>query len=187
MAAHGPRLTPDQLATAARVVGETGSYERAAEAIGSDRSTVRKAMVRLASPRESTRHERAVQDGLRRGRKRLTAVVTELGDQLLNELRAGSMEPKDSANMARALALCVNSLRGLDARCDAKRQARLTREHTRAQTERLRASDGDGDGSTLTLPAFVLTERPENQTATEPPPPDGDDGDDDEPEPPEAQ
>lgn len=186
MAAHGPRLTPDQLATVARVVGETGSYAAAAEAIGSDRSTVRKAMVRLASPRESTRHERAVQEGLRRGRKRLSAVVTELGDQLLNELRAGSMEPKDSANMARALALCVNALRGLDARCDAKRQARLTREHTRAQTERLRASDGDG--STLTLPAFVLTERPENQTATEPePPPPDDDGDGDEPEPPEAQ
>lgn len=187
MATHGPRLTPDQLGRAAQVLGETGSYERAAEAIGSDRSTVRKALRRLGSPRESTRHEAAVQEGLRRGRKRLTAVVTRLGDQLLEELRAGSMEPKDSANLARALALCVNSLRGLDARCDAKRQARLTREHTRAQTERLRAADGDG--STLKLPAFLLTERRENDTAPAAGPEasdaSADEGDD--PEPTEAQ
>lgn len=173
MAAHGPRLTPAELGRAAEVFGETQSWERAAEAIGSDRSTVRKALLRLGSPRESTRHARLVAEGLRRGRKRLSAVVVELGDQLLSELRAGSMEPKDSAALAKALATCVGTLRSLDARIDARKQSRLTRERTRVETERARAElarvqKGDGDGATLVLPAFLFNERVETDNDDNP-------------------
>lgn len=135
---RGVPLTPEQLATAARVWAETGNLSAAARAAGCDEGALRR---RLApeDPKRSDLHARAVARGLVTGRKRLTETVRRMGDLLLGEIAAGSMEPKDLAGLARALAQCVGTIATLDARIDSRRQAGLTRAQTRANIERLRA------------------------------------------------
>lgn len=66
---RGVPLTPEQIAEAARVYLATGNYAAAAEAIGSDRSNVRRQLIAADEPRRAALHThalaRAERDALR--------------------------------------------------------------------------------------------------------------------------
>lgn len=142
MPAHGPRLTPAQIATLAATYAATGSYAEAARAIGrDDPSVARKALLRLGSPAESHIHARACAAGLSAGRRRLDRCIRLVGDQLASELTAGSMEPKDTASLSRALATMVQAFARVDERRDGGRTEQLRRRKIRAE---VRALDRDG-------------------------------------------
>lgn len=150
MAAHGPRLTPAQVATLAATYAATGSYAEAARSIGRDDASVaRKALLRLGSPSESHVHARACASGLSAGRRRLNRCIRLVGDQLATELAAGSMEPKDSASLARALATMVQAFARVDERRDSGRTERLRRAKIRSE---IRALEREGG---LTVDAIV--------------------------------
>lgn len=53
-------LTPEQIATATRVYLATGNYSAAAEAIGSDRSNVRRQLLAAEEPQRATLHAQAL-------------------------------------------------------------------------------------------------------------------------------
>lgn len=186
----GPRLTPEQIETAAEVYGKTGSTSAAADAVGVNESTLRAAFKRMRIARNRDLHRAAVDNGLRRGRRQIGELLEKVGNQFLDDLRAGAVEPLHRLQSAGAYATLFRELARLKVLDLKQRQARLTREQTRAQIERLRSADGDG--STLKLPKFLLTERPENEASPAAPaapaaPVDCDGYDDDEPEPTEAQ
>ena len=84
---RGVPLTPEQIAEAARVYLATGNYAAAAEAIGSDRSNVRRQLIAAEEPRRATLHThalaRAERDALRAlvsTRKGLVADLAEAAE-----------------------------------------------------------------------------------------------------------
>jgi len=135
----GPRLTPDQLAEAARVFGETNNVHEAARRIGVAYETLRDAFARERIARNRLLHAQACDRGLREGRKSLRGTVT-LVDSLLAQPTADSpgMEPRDIAALLNAKTNAVATLDKVTARVDAQKLARLTREKTRAEIQLIR-------------------------------------------------
>lgn len=126
----GKPLTADQLQTAAEVYGRTGSFSEAARAVGVDESAIRRRFAE--EPNRAELHARATARGLRKGRKHLTEISDALARSLLQELRAGQLEPMGASAAARAVSQCVTALTRLDERIERGQQSRLTRAKTRA-------------------------------------------------------
>jgi hypothetical protein len=162
----GPRLTPEQLDTAAEVFARTNNISEAAASIGVNESTLRAAFQRVRIARNRDLHRKAVERGLRRGRKHLADAANLLGEQLVTELRSGGLEPLERLQCAGALGTVMRELvrlRLLDLKIQ---QAALTRAQTRASTKRILAAvEHDGDAPALSIPLFLLTERPDNDGA----------------------
>lgn len=131
---RGVPLTPAQLAKAADVYASTGNYSEAARAVEADVSALRRQLIAHEEPDRTKLHARAIDAGMRRGRKRL-ALVIELGD---GRLRA-AVDPKGFAMVANAIARATEALHALSEKRNRDRQARLTREKTRAEIEVLKA------------------------------------------------
>jgi hypothetical protein len=130
---RGVPLTPAQLAQAAEVYTRTGNYSEAARAIGVDPDTVAR---RLGDRKRSDLHARALARGVRRARRHLVAGMDVAAALLAKEKTDGAgMEPRDVAAVLNATSRASEALLALEERRDRARQARLTRDKTRAETE----------------------------------------------------
>lgn len=152
----GPRLTPEQLERAAAIFAKTNNASAAAAAVGVNESTLRAALKRVRIARNRDLHRQAVERGLRTGRKHLEKVVDLLGQQLVDELEGGGLEPLERAQCTGALGTAMRELGRLQLLDLKRQQAALTRAFTRA---RIRAESDDGDGPKLTIPQFLTRER----------------------------
>lgn len=75
---RGVPLTPEQIATAAEVYLATGNYAAAAEAIGSDRSNVRRQLIAADEPRRAALHTQALARAEREARAALVRIRAKL-------------------------------------------------------------------------------------------------------------
>lgn len=92
---RGVPLTPEQIAEAARVYLATGNYAAAAEAIGSDRSNVRRQLIAADEPRRATLHTHALARAERDARRALERIRAKL-----EAAADGAAEVKDLAALA---------------------------------------------------------------------------------------
>lgn len=92
---RGVPLTPEQIAEAARVYLATGNYAAAAEAIGSDRSNVRRQLIAADEPRRATLHTHALARAERDARRALERIRAKL-----EAAADGAAEVKDLAAIA---------------------------------------------------------------------------------------
>jgi DNA-binding MarR family transcriptional regulator len=135
---RGP-LTPAELETLAELYGATGNASEVAEQLGVSVSTVTRALARLGAQNRAKLQERALSRGLLRGGELLTQTAESVAEILRCEAESGpSLEAKDYAGLARALAMLVGTTAKLDEREERRRQARLTRRKTKAEIEALR-------------------------------------------------
>jgi hypothetical protein len=161
---RGPNLTPEELATASATYARTGSFARAAEAIGrADESAVRKAIQRLGCPDLSGLNARAVAVGLERGRVALAnnvrALSAESGRFRRSTRERRALVESSTTNAAdkhkalaqlsrerigalvaaaKGLSLSVGRLESLAEHSLGARQKKLTREKTRAEIDALK-------------------------------------------------
>ena len=92
---RGVPLTPAQMAEALRVYLATGNYAAAAEAIGSDRSNVRRQLIAADEPRRATLHTHALARAERDARRALERIRAKL-----EAAADGAAEVKDLAAIA---------------------------------------------------------------------------------------
>ena len=92
---RGVPLTPEQSAEAARVYLATGNYAAAAEAIGSDRSNVRRQLIAAEEPRRASLHTHALARAERDARRALERIRAKL-----EAAADGAAEVKDLAAIA---------------------------------------------------------------------------------------
>lgn len=135
---RGP-LTPAELETLAELYGASGNASEVAAELGVSVSTVTRALARLGAQNRAKLQERALARGLLRGGELLTQTAESIAEILRCESEAGpGLEAKDYASLVRALAMVVGTTAKLDEREERRRQARLTRRKTKAETEVLR-------------------------------------------------
>lgn len=92
---RGVPLTTEQIAEAARVYLATGNYAAAAEAIGSDRSNVRRQLIAADEPRRAALHTHALAKAERDARRALERIRAKL-----EAAADGAAEVKDIAAIA---------------------------------------------------------------------------------------
>ena len=92
---RGVPLTTEQIAEAARVYLATGNYAAAAEAIGSDRSNVRRQLIAADEPRRAALHTHALAKAERDARRALERIRAKL-----EAAADGAAEVKDLAAIA---------------------------------------------------------------------------------------
>ena len=92
---RGVPLTTEQIAEAARVYLATGNYAAAAEAIGSDRSNVRRQLIAAVEPRRAALHTHALAKAERDARRALERIRAKL-----EAAADGAAEVKDLAAIA---------------------------------------------------------------------------------------
>lgn len=133
---RGVPLTPAQKRKLSQVFTETGNASEAARQVG---VSVPTACEWLTPNRERQRlYTRARDEGIRRGADAIDRSVT-LIDRLLDAKSTDGpgMEPRDVAALLRAQASLVAELRALREHTGRTKQARLTREKTRAEIKLL--------------------------------------------------
>lgn len=130
---RGPEITLEELAVAIEVYVRTGSYTAAAEAIGRDVSSTRKAILRASLPEKSKLHARAIELGLRNGRKLLTRTNRALGKKIKPTAKTGEL-----VSVAKGLSLTLARLTDLSELELKRRDASLHRQKVRAEIDALR-------------------------------------------------
>lgn len=116
---RGVPLTPEQLRKAAEVFEQTGNYSEAARAVGCDPDTI---AVRLRNRKRSDLNTRAIDRGLRDGRRALR-LAQKKAVELLN---SGLLEPRDLDAVTRSVSMSVQRL--LDLKRAPLEQKKLKRE-----------------------------------------------------------
>jgi hypothetical protein len=136
---RGVPLTPAQVATLAEVYASTGNASEAARAAGVDVSTATAWVRRQQDRGRAHLHERACERGLRKARRSLDGSMG-LIDRILGSEGADGpgIEPKDIASLAKAQASLASTLLAIEGRTAQRKQSKLTREKTRAETELIR-------------------------------------------------
>lgn len=131
--AAGVPLTTEQLEKLAEAYARLGTYSAAAEVIGCDESTARKALKRLGSPDRSAQNTRAVDRGIKHGTARLRKLQQKIADLVEKDLASGNgMEPRDIASLVGALNKTVDTFVNVSRNAE-------TRAKLRAETELIRA------------------------------------------------
>lgn len=153
--ASGTPLTPEQLKLASEVYEKTANYSEAARAIDADISAVRRALLRLEKPNRAKLNARAVERGVREGRKKLRSIIALSGDLLATkDGKPFKMNGKEFASIASAIARATEVLNTLSERKQRNQQLRLQREKIRAEIELLRArTRGDVHDTVILTPA----------------------------------
>lgn len=105
---RGVPLSPEQLAQAAAEYARTGSYAAAGRAIDADESVARRALLRAGESERVALHTRAVDRGLREGRKGLRECIAKARSLLAQEV-----EPRDVASLSQALSHSMQRLTDL--------------------------------------------------------------------------
>jgi hypothetical protein len=130
----GKRLTPEQMAHAAKVLAKTGNISDAAREIGVPHSTLRSAFQRERIAKNRRIHAQAIERGLRTGAKQLDRVAGLLAKLLdADDPTALGMEPGDIAKVAQAFNGTVSQRVSISDREERRKQSALTREKTRAE------------------------------------------------------
>lgn len=132
----GPRITPEQMERAAEVFARTNNVSEAARAIGVASQTLHEAFKRLRIGRNRKLHAEACERGIREQRERLRR-LSSIAESVIGN--AGELEPKDLAALMNATSKAADTMATFAAREDSRKQSRLTREKTRAETELIRA------------------------------------------------
>lgn len=143
--ARGQPLTPAQVATIVEVYERTGNKSEAARAAGVVESAARRALSRRVEATRSELHARAAKIGVRRGRRaindnlaRIVKVLATCDDGLSGGMLT-AMEPRDLADLSKALTATVKTLLEIDTHRERGLQARLVREKLRAEISALKA------------------------------------------------
>jgi hypothetical protein len=137
-------LTPEQLATAAEVYGQTGNFAEAGRAIGVERNTVRDALMRADLAHRRTLHARACEKGLHAARAKMARASRLIDTVLDSESRAGlGLEPKDIAALVNALSKASETLISIADREDRRKASTITRRKTAAEIEALERARGE--------------------------------------------
>lgn len=135
----GAHLTPAEISEAAKIYQETGNLLETARRTGRPESTLRMAFKRLGLAKKREIHARAIEAGIRKARKGLTKSLDLLDKVLTEDSEHGpSIEPRDIASLLNARARAVDSLLSVAQNVDRTKQARLTREKTKAEIELLK-------------------------------------------------
>ena len=132
----GPRLTPEQIERAAEVYARTGNLSESARAIGVAVETLRYAFKRLRIAKNRQLHAEACERGIREQRERLRR-LSSIAESVIGN--AGELEPKDLAALMNATSKAADTMVTFASREDSRKQSKLTREKTRAETELIRA------------------------------------------------
>lgn len=138
--ARGVPITPEQLERASQVYGETGNVLETSRRVGIPESTLRTAFKRAGLAKRRELHTRALEAGIRKARKGLTRSL-DLVDRLLNDENkdGSSIEAREVAQLMNARAKAADSLLQVAQNADRAKQARLTREKTRAEIALIQA------------------------------------------------
>lgn len=138
--ARGVPLTPEQVERAAQVYGETGNMLETSRRIGIPESTLRTALKRAGIAKRRELHARAVEAGIRKARKGLTKSLDLVEKLLSDENKDGpGIEPKEIAMLLNARARATDSLLQVAQNADRRKQAKLTRDKTRAEIALIQA------------------------------------------------
>ncbi len=133
---RGLPITPDQLALGAAAFARTGSYADAGRAMGRDESVARRALLRaMGEGGESDKvalNARAIERGMREGRRALGDLNAKLREKISHVSKVGEM-----VSIAKGLSLTVARQQGLAELELRRRQAALTRKKTRAEIRQL--------------------------------------------------
>lgn len=126
-----PKHPPEVRQKAAEVYARTNSYSEAARQAGVHEASVRLWLKEVPKPHEV--NARAVEEGLRRGCEVLQNAI-EKGQAMLDAAETPDAYSKTCSGIARA----TEALNSIGERPARQLQARLTRDKTRAETERIR-------------------------------------------------
>lgn len=129
---RGPEIALDELQKAIAVYLEKGTYAAAAEAIGRDLSVVRRALLRAQMSEKVSLHARAVETGLRNGRKALTKTT-----KLLSKKATGAAKTSELVGIAKGLSLTLARLTDLAELELKRRDAKLRGKKMLAEIEAL--------------------------------------------------
>lgn len=130
---RGPEITLEELAVAIKAYVSEGTYAAAARAIGRDESSVRRALLRASLSEKVGLHARAIERGLRNGRKALTRANARLAKKITPEAKIG-----DLVGIAKGLSLTMARLTDLSELELKRRDASLHRQKVRAEIDALR-------------------------------------------------
>jgi hypothetical protein len=137
---RGIPLTPQQIQQAVEVYTQTGNYSEAGRAIGVPPNTARVALLRHGEADRCQLHALATARGIRKARRGLDKGLSLL-DRLLDAEAADGpgLEPRDIAALLNARARLTEVLLNVAEREDRRKQSRLTRAKTQAETRVLEA------------------------------------------------
>lgn len=138
---RGVPLTPEQLQQVSELYASNGNYSETARTLGLPENTVRLALQRMRNANRRDLNTRAIERGMRDGRKRLRSIIA-LSEDLLS-VEDGTlfeMDGKEFAAIAGAVAKATETLSHLAERDNRNKQARLSRQKTREEILLIRAT-----------------------------------------------
>lgn len=144
----GKPLAPGVAELVGELYAKTGNLSETARSLNLPFETVRDLVARTSNANRRQLHERAIDEGLERGREHLAEAVEQVGRQFVDALITDNPEAALSAaerrDLMNALAGGTRGLVNLKLLRLKNLQSRLTRERTRAEIERLRGDDNGG-------------------------------------------
>lgn len=149
--ARGVPITPDQAAIVARVFTETGNASEAARAANTSEQSARRVIAKLELARRGELHARALEKAERVARRCLSSVIVALTNDYHEERKTRSLEPKDMAAMANAIAKQSDSIGNLGATLERRLNGRMSRAKTKAEIAAIRAGAGTSGDISLTI------------------------------------
>lgn len=132
----GRRITPAEMERAAEVFARTDNVSEAARAIGVSPQTLHDAFKRVRIGKNRKLHAEACERGIREQRERLRR-LSSIAESVIGN--AGELEPKDLAALMNATSKAADTMVTFASREDSRKQSKLTREKTRAETALIRA------------------------------------------------
>lgn len=144
----GTPLDPKVAELVGELYAKTGNVSETARSLNLPFETVRDLIARTSNAKRRQLHERAIDEGLERGREHLAEAIELVGRQFTDALLTTNADEALTATERRdlmgALAGGTRGLANLKLLRLKTQQAKLTRERTRAEIERLRGDDNGG-------------------------------------------
>lgn len=138
---QGTRLSPEQLEDLARLFVEFGGNASAvAREMSVSVSTVTRNLARLGKQSRANLQKQWLRAGLFTGQAYLEAAIEEVGEVFTREKLDGAAVDADAtAKLLNALSKANGTLMAMQRREEQRRQAKLTRAKTRAETDAIEA------------------------------------------------
>ena len=148
-----PKLSPSERAAVAARYVETSNASAVAREFGVSEGTVRNVIAQQGVANRYELHARAVDKAVRKARRSLARRIDSIDMYLLNAVSEDEkvpgvvgLEPRDFAAVLNAQCNVIARLHESQERIERKRQSRLTRDKTRAETAFLKARTEALDG-----------------------------------------
>lgn len=152
---RGVPLTAEQLAELAALYGETLNASAVAAEMKVSVSTVTRNLARLGEQKRAKLQREALGGALIEAQEGLADSFREAREFLRHNLELGALEPGHVAALLQGLARGAAGLAALDQREERRRQARLTREKTRAETAKIAKGEAPTTEQLLALLAAL--------------------------------